>query len=36
MWERPDPENPKLEKYRLRLGLMDPDSLLKKLTRRRK
>jgi len=34
MWERPDPENPKLEMYRLRL--MDPESLFKKLTRRRK
>ncbi len=29
MWERPDPENPKLEMYRLRLGLMDPETLFK-------
>jgi tetratricopeptide (TPR) repeat protein len=36
MWERPDPDNPKLEIYRLRLGLVDPDEILKKLSRRRK
>lgn len=36
MWERPDPENPKLEMYRLRLGLMDPGSILKRLSRLRK
>jgi tetratricopeptide (TPR) repeat protein len=36
MWERPNPENPKLERYRLRLKLSDPESLFKKLTRRRK
>jgi tetratricopeptide (TPR) repeat protein len=36
MWERPDPENPKLEMYRLRLGLADSESVFKKLMRRGK
>ena len=36
MWERPDPENPKLEMYRLRLALLDPEAILKKLSRWRK
>ena len=36
MWERPDPENPKLEIYRLRLGLVDHESILERLSKRRK
>jgi len=36
MWERPDPENPKLEAYRLRLGLMDVGSILERLSQKRK
>jgi tetratricopeptide (TPR) repeat protein len=36
MWEHPNPENPKLEIYRLRLGLMEPESILKRLSRLRK
>ena len=36
VWERPDPENPKLEMYRLRLGLADSESVFRKLMRRGK
>jgi hypothetical protein len=36
MWERPDPENPKLEPYRLRLGLVDLESILERLTRKQR
>ena len=36
MWERPNPENPKLEAYRLRLGLMDAGSILGRLSQKRK
>lgn len=36
MWEGVDPENPKLNTYRLRLGLTDIKSMFNKLTRRRR
>jgi hypothetical protein len=36
MWERPDPDNPKLEMYRLRVDLADLEALVEKLLRRKK
>ena len=35
MWEGPDPENPKLEMYRLRVELSDPAALLERLLRKK-
>ena len=35
-WERVDPENPKLEMYRLRVGLVDTAAMFEKLMRRKK
>jgi len=34
LWERPDPENPKLEVYRWQVGKGSPDWLLKRLARK--
>ena len=36
MWEQVDPDNPKLERYRLRVGMGDPTALFEQLVKRKK